>query len=87
MPQSTRDPHPVSDLGALLEDVIGARQDVAEQRGLRPNQKPDGLAARSKLLAALEAYAKALAAAGRPLPYRLRDELFLFREISKRRGY
>ncbi len=38
--------------------------------------------ARANLLAALEVYAAALESTGRPLPYRLRDELHLQRRMS-----
>ena len=38
--------------------------------------------AQHALLTALEAYADALTASGWPLPYRLRDELFLYRRIT-----
>jgi hypothetical protein len=38
--------------------------------------------ARRDLLAALESYAAALASAGRPIPYRIRDELHLYRGLD-----
>lgn len=38
--------------------------------------------ARRELLAALETYAAALASAGRPVPYRIRDELHLYRGLD-----
>lgn len=43
---------------------------------------PDLGPARLAVLVALETYAGALAATGWPLPYRLRDELFLYRRIT-----
>ncbi|MGB0099286.1 MAG: hypothetical protein WBP61_03310, partial [Nocardioides sp.] len=37
---------------------------------------------REELLAALEAYAAAVADVGAPLPYRIRDELSLYRRLN-----
>ncbi|MDF1603185.1 hypothetical protein [Nocardioides sp. YIM 152315] len=39
---------------------------------------------RADLVTALEKYADALAAGGLPLPYRIRDELALYRRIGER---
>jgi hypothetical protein len=39
---------------------------------------------RADLVTALENYADALAAGGLPLPYRIRDELALYRQIGDR---
>jgi len=86
MTQSTSD-RPSIDLGPLLEDVLDARHELADQRGMRLASQSELAAARAKLLAALEVYALALTTSGRPMPYRLRDELFLCREIAKRRSY
>lgn len=75
------------DLHALLESVVAARHQLADKRHMRSALDPQSVAARSDLLAALEAYAEALTLTGRPVPYRLRDELFLCRRISGPRPY
>ena len=77
----------VGDLPALLDTVVAARHELADRRHLKTALDPQSVAARSDLLAALEAYAKALTLTGRPMPYRLRDELFLCRRISPSRRW
>jgi hypothetical protein len=72
-------------LAPLWADVIEAREEVAVMRGARMAAHPSASVARSKLLGALELYAVALATAGRPLPYKLRDELFLCRALEAAR--
>jgi len=72
----------VSELPGLLRDLTEARLLLADERGSGSVLHPRTLAARSNLLAALEAYASALSSTGRPLPYRLRDELALYRRIN-----
>lgn len=83
-----RDPVAHSPLGAgnlpaLLATVVAARHRLADGRHIANTHHPEAVAARSDLLAALEAYAGELTLTGRPLPYRLRDELFLYRRISR----
>lgn len=76
------DPHQsVLSLPGLLETVLRARQGLTEQRGSERPLPADVQAARAVLLAALERYASALEGAGRPIPYRMRDELQLSREL------
>jgi hypothetical protein len=69
-------------LAALLAEIGHARDrlDVARS-GTRPSEQ---LPVRRELLAALEAYAAALASCGAPLPYRLRDEIELYRGLGQR---
>lgn len=73
----------VAALPALLHEVQEARVGLSAQRqvGHRHTDLP---VARAALLAALERYADALVASGRPVPYRLRDELQLLRELRYR---
>lgn len=75
------------DLQALFDSVVAARLRLADKRHLKSAVDLQSTAARSDLLTALEAYAGALTLAGRPMPYRLRDELFLCRRISGSRPY
>jgi len=72
----------VSELPGLLDDVSSARNHLADERGAGSALAAYTLAARANLLAALEVYAAALESTGRPLPYRLRDELHLQRRMS-----
>ena len=75
--------HPrASELPVLLEQVDEARMQLRQEAGFPHAPHPQAAAARAALLVALEAYAGALAATGWPLPYRLRDELFLYRRIT-----
>ena len=71
------------ELERLLAEVCLARSHVARERNAT-RQIKDASAASEALLAALEAYAAGLETAGRPLPYRLRDELFLQRRLAVR---
>ena len=71
-----------SELSVLLHRVDEARTRLRQQAGPLHVLHPDAGPARVALLVALEAYAGALAATGWPLPYRLRDELFLYRRIT-----
>jgi hypothetical protein len=70
------------ELSALLRAVNRARSEMASERRLISGAALN-LAARRSFLDALEQYASALASAGRPLPYQLRDELQLYRLISR----
>jgi hypothetical protein len=68
-------------LDRLLADLRAARELVSSERGPGRNVK-GGSAAQAGLLLALEAYIEGLASAGRPVPYRLRDELFMYRRLA-----
>jgi hypothetical protein len=57
----------------LWSRVVKARAVVAHQRHLP--RSPMSSLARAELLSALEAYVSFLTTNGRPIPYRLRDEL------------
>jgi len=83
----THSPLTARDLPALLATVVTARGRLEDGRHIRSAPYPEAVAARSDLLAALEAYVGALALTGRPMPYRLRDELFLYRRISRPSTY
>ncbi len=60
----------------LWRAVLGARTDVAHERGLSGQS---GSSARVALVKALDSYVKSLAERGHPVPYALRDELRLQR--------
>jgi hypothetical protein len=67
-------------LDRLLVEVNRAR--AALQACHRLRGKQDERQLRDDLLHALESYEAALADVGAPFPYRLRDELNLFRRLS-----
>src|SRR5262245_48713903 len=71
----------VRDLPELLRQVAAARHLLADVRHTAHAADAETLAARNGLLAALEAYADALASTGRPVPYRIRDELNMYRRL------
>jgi hypothetical protein len=73
---------PAVPLDRLMAQLRAARQSVAEERGPR-RQITEWTLAQATLLAALEDYAAGLASAGHPVPYRLRDELFLHRRLAR----
>ena len=73
--------HQAPALVRLSADLRAARLSVSEERG--PGRHlTEWTPAQANLLAALEAYAEALASAGHPLPYRIRDELFMRRRLA-----
>ena len=72
----------MSSLPALLHDVHQARLRLAAQRHVG-RAHPELVAARATLLGALERYTQALEASGRPVPYRMRDELNIYRELRR----
>lgn len=74
---------PATSLDQLLADVNAARQWVSQERDVGAHLT-EVTTARAALLGALEAYAAGLAAVGQPLPYKLRDELFLHRQLVGR---
>lgn len=67
-------------LDRLMVEVNRAR--TALQECHRDGARWDERRLREELLAALEAYAAAVADVGAPLPYRIRDELSLYRTLS-----
>ncbi len=69
-------------LALLLKDVVDARERVTHRRGVQVNRDRD-LAARSELLAALEAYVAALEALHLPVPYAMRDELRIQQRVAR----
>lgn len=76
------DPGRHEQLTALLDDVHSAR---ARLEAARHDQRPsEQQQLRRALLDALEGYAEALAAAGAPLPHRLRTEIDLYRGLRGR---
>ena len=64
----------------LLVEVNRAREAVQHCKQEGPRWDEQRL--RDELLATLEAYAAAVALVGAPLPYRIRDELWLYRTLS-----
>jgi hypothetical protein len=68
----------------LLSNVNQARAGVRAGRSSPGNSTSgnDRRQRRTDLLAALEAYAAAVAASGVPLPYRYRDEMRLYRSMA-----
>jgi hypothetical protein len=72
------------DLSALLQAVCAARVDVEDARRARQSPTSSGVAAEQRqLLAALEQYAAALTHHGRPMPYRMRDEMAMYRALLR----
>ena len=73
-------------LTALLHDVNLARTQVRSGRSLSAGSyaSQDQERRCEVLVEALEAYAKAVAAAGVPLPYRYRNEMALYRSVYPR---
>ena len=69
------------ELSVLLHQVGLARARL-RQEDLSRQAFYSRPASRVALLEALEAYAAAISAAGWPLNYRLRDELFLYRRLA-----
>ncbi len=68
-------------LDRLLTQVDDARESVCRER--RGNRHFSAWTpARGALLSDLEDYATGLASAGRPMPYRFRDELAIHRQLS-----
>jgi hypothetical protein len=70
------------DLSALLRAVCAARSDVDDVRRAKAPPGSAAVAAEQRLLlAALEQYAAALTRHGRPMPYRMRDEMAMYRAM------
>lgn len=67
-------------LDALLREVHEARARLEAHRAAPVKQRSS--AAWRDLLAALESYTAGLIVAGRPVPYRIRDELHLYRGLD-----
>jgi hypothetical protein len=70
-----------AELSVLLHQVGQARARL-RQEDRSKNAFYARAPCREELLEALEAYAAALSAAGWPMNYRLRDELFLYRRLA-----
>ena len=69
---------------ALMNEIREARE---RSRELRASSDPRGIEAwlaHRDLLAALEEYAAALRVAGCPVPYRVRDDIELYRRLVHR---
>ena len=84
----TRSERPVRDdrlLLVLLSNVQQARARVRRGRALPGSavSREAQIVLCAELLGALEAYADAASTAGVPLPYRYRDEMSLYRSLSR----
>ena len=74
------------DLSALLRAVFAARSEVEDARRAKWSPGCSAVAAEQRLLwGALERYAAALNCHGRPLPYRMRDEVAMYRAMFSTR--
>lgn len=70
------------DLAGLLQAIFVARSEVESARRLKWSPGPSTVAVEQRLLwGALERYAAALDHQGRPLPYRMRDEVAIYRAM------
>lgn len=70
------------ELSALLRAVCAARSEVEQARQARSTPGASrGATEQRLLLAALERYTAALAIHGAPMPYRLRDEVAMYRAM------
>jgi hypothetical protein len=70
------------ELAGLLQAVYVARSSVENARRLKWSPGPSTVAVEQRLLwGALERYAAALAHQGSPLPYRMRDEVAIYRAM------
>jgi hypothetical protein len=72
-------------LDRLLTEVLAARSSMRAELQCRPPVLPRQALTRRRLLDALEAYAKGLAARGLSAPPNLRDELNLQRNLDGQR--
>lgn len=74
------------DLSALLRAVCAARLEVQDARRAKASPGSSTVAAEQRLLlAALEQYAAALTHHGTPMPYRMRDEVAMYRAMFSTR--
>lgn len=70
------------DLSALLRAVRAARSELEDARRAKASPGSSTVAAEQRLLlAALEQYAAGLTHHGRPMPYRMRDEMTIYRAM------
>jgi hypothetical protein len=70
------------DLSALLREVLRARSEVHGARGAKSTPAMrSGVTEQQALLTALETYAAALLLRGSPVPYRLHNELAMYRAM------
>jgi len=72
------------DLRVLLAAITDARSALETARTTASGRHTSSAGAQRNLLAALEQYADALDKCGRPVPYKLRDELHLYRRLDLR---
>jgi hypothetical protein len=71
-------------LTELLRAVIDARREVDDTRRRQARAgSPVALEKQQELLSALEDYSTELARRGQPLPYRLRDEVAMYRSMFR----
>lgn len=72
------------ELAGLLQAVCVARSEVENARRLKSSPGASTVAVEQRLLwGALERYAAALTLQGRPLPYRMRDEVAMYRAMFR----
>jgi hypothetical protein len=69
-------------LDQLTTNLRAARVLASRERSASRNVTERSLA-QANLLTALEEYAAGLQSAGHPLPYRVRDELFMHRQLAR----
>jgi|tagenome__1003787_1003787.scaffolds.fasta_scaffold20524670_3 hypothetical protein len=74
--------HPAVSLDELTANLRAARGLVSRERSAS-RHVTEWTLAQANLLAALEEYAAGLQSAGHPLPYRVRDELFMHRQLAR----
>jgi hypothetical protein len=73
--------HSTLSLEQLMANLRAARVVVSRERSAS-RHVTEWTLAQANLLTALEEYAAGLQAAGHPLPYRVRDELFMHRQLA-----
>jgi len=74
--------HPPVSLEQLTTNLRAARVQVSRERSAS-RHVTEWTLAQANLLTALEEYAAGLQSAGHPLPYRVRDELFMHRQLAR----
>jgi hypothetical protein len=75
-------PQATPELQRLLATLVGERAAMKRALSVRPCNAADQKQARQALLISLEAYALGLSKRHLPVPPRLRDELFLQRQLA-----
>ena len=74
--------HSTLSLEQLTANLRAARLLVSRERSAS-RHVTEWTLAQARLLTALEEYAAGLESAGHPLPYRVRDELFMHRQLAR----